>query len=217
MKGLARTPLVACAMCAMFVLGMCLPGTAAATLPRAQFPVLLTSAGQCPQVDVIAMLADLAGLKYDYDRMPTVKMLSAGVGLDGDPKAKIGTDLKAYPKGTRYKTVFITMGASMKGMGAAGIDADWENKRVEQIVAWLKAQDVYVVGVHIAGEDRRYHYLSEGMIDRVAPHCDLLLIAKASDEDGRFTAISKKMGIPMVLVDVEFDCVDVIKELFRLP
>ncbi len=215
MTGLAGTPSARWMLCVIFVFGLCLSGSATTTLPHAQLPVLLTSAGQCPQVDQLAMLADLAGLKYDFDRMPTVAMLAAGVG--GGPKAKTGTDLKAYPKGTRYKTVFITMGASMKGMGAAGIDADWENKRVEQVVAWLKAQGVYIIGVHIAGEDRRYHYLSEGMIDRVAPYCNLLLIAKASNEDGRFTTISKKKGIPMVLVVEEFDCVDVIKELFRLP
>lgn len=222
MKGLIRVPLVVIGLCLMIAMGMSgmagadTDAAVGAAVPNAQLPVLLTSAGQCPQIDVLAMLCDLAGLKYDFDRMPSVAALSAGVGLGGDPKAEIGTDLKKFPKGTKYKTVFITMGASMKGMGAAGIDADWENKRVEDTVAWFRKQGVFMIGVHVAGEDRRYHYLSEGMIDRVAPYCNLLLIAKASNEDGRFTTISKQKGIPMVLVDLEFDLVEVIEQIFKL-
>lgn len=214
MKGLVRILLALFMLC--LVLGTHLSVSTEAAVPNAQLPVLLTSAGQCPQVDVLAMLCDLAGLKYDFHRMPTVAMLSAGVGLGGDPKAQVGTDLKKFAKGTKYKTVFVTMGASMKGMGAAGINADQENKRVEETIAWFKKQGIFIIGVHVAGEDRRYHYLSEGMIDRVAPYCNLLLIARASDQDGRFTTISKNKGIPMVLVDLEFDLVDVIADIFRL-
>jgi hypothetical protein len=217
MKSLRQASLGILMLCLMLLIGLNSSVGVSAELPNPKLPVLITSAGQCPQADVLSMLADLAGLKYDLCSMPTVEMLAAGVGLGGSKKANIGTDLKAYPPGTKYKTVFITMGASMKGMGAAGINADYENKRVVQVVSWFKKQGVYIIGVHIAGDDRRHHYLSEGMIDRVAPYCNLMLIAKSSDADGRFTTISKKQGIPMVLVDFEFDLVDVISKLFKLP
>lgn len=135
--------------------------------------------------------------------------------MDKSSKVTINTDLKKYPYGTAYKTVFVTMGASMKGMGAAGIDADFENKRVEEVMAWFKKQGLFIVGVHVAGEDRRYHYLSEGMIDRVAPYCNLLLIANDSNKDGRFTKISNEKKIQMVLIDTEFDLVDILSEMFK--
>lgn len=201
----------------IFGLGFYLSINAEEALPQAQLPVLVTSAGQCPQVQVVSVFATMAGLEFDLHPRPTVDMLEKGVGLGEDSGAKIGTDLEKYPIGNHYHTVFITMGASMKGMGAAGISADDENKRVEEVVKWFQEQkDMLMIGVHIAGEDRRYHYLSEGMIDRVAPYCNLLIIAKESDADGRFTEISNKYGLPMKLVDTEFDLLPVISELFNL-
>lgn len=219
MKNIARASVYLWLLCVVivFVFGLCLSGSAADTLPQVQLPVLVTSAGQCPQVLVVSLFAGMAGLKFDLHPRPTVEMLKKGVGLGEDSGAKIGTNLEEYPLGTHYKTVFITMGASMKGMGAAGISADEENKRVEKVVKWFKEQkDVFIIGVHVAGEDRRYHYLSEGMIDRVAPFCDLLLISYESDEDKRFTEISEKYDIPMKLIDTEFDLLPVISELFDL-
>lgn len=199
----------------LIALSMGVSAGAPAALPKPPMPVLLTSAGQCPQIDVLSMVADLAKIKYDVCRMPSVAMLAKGVGMDKSNKVEVNTDLKKYPYGTPYKSVFVTMGASMKGMGAAGIDADFENKRVEEVMAWFKKQGLFIVGVHIAGEDRRYHYLSEGMIDRVAPFCNLLLIANDSNKDGRFTKISNDKKIQMVLVDTEFDLVDILAQMFK--
>ncbi len=187
----------------------------AAEIPNFEFPVLITSAGQCPQAEIVGVFADLGGLKYDYHTMPDIGDLAAGVGLGGLDGGKVNTDLALYPKGTPYKTVFITMGASMKGMGAAGISADFENGRVEKMVAWFKEQGVAIIGVHIAGEDRRHHHLSEGLIDRVGPYADLLLIAHASDADDRFTKLSQEHDIPMILIDTEFDLVEIVPELFQ--
>lgn len=199
----------------LVVMSLGISAGAPAALPKPPMPVLLASAGQCPQIDVLSMVADLAKIKYDVCRMPSVAMLAKGVGMDKSNKVEVNTDLKKYPYGTPYKSVFVTMGASMKGMGAAGIDADFENKRVEEVMAWFKKQGLFIVGVHIAGEDRRYHYLSEGMIDRVAPYCNLLLIANDSNKDGRFTKISNDKKIQMVLVDTEFDLVDILAQMFK--
>lgn len=197
------------------MLAIIIPSTTAAALPKPPMPVLMTSAGQCPQIDVLSMVADIAKINYDMSRMPSVAMLAKGVGMDKSKNVTVATDLKKYPYGTPYKTVFVTMGASMKGMGAAGIDADFENKRVEEVMAWFRKQGLFIVGVHVAGEDRRYHYLSEGMIDRVAPYCNLLIIAKDSNKDDRFTKISNEKKIQMVLVDTEFDVVDILSEMFK--
>lgn len=213
MRRIRSIALMALAICAVFSLGII--AETAAAIPKSPMPVLFTSAGQCPQLDVLSMVADLAKVKYDLSRMPSVAMLAKGVGMDKSKNVTVNTDLKKYPYGTPYKAVFITMGASMKGMGAAGIDSDFENKRVEEVVSWFRKQGLFMVGVHVAGEDRRYHYLSEGMIDRVAPYCNLLIIANDSNKDGRFTKISNEKKIQMVLIDTEFDMVDILAEMFK--
>lgn len=213
MKKFRKLAMALLAICA--ALAIIVSAGAEATLPKPPMPVLMTSAGQCPQIDVLSMVSDIAKIQYDMSRMPSVAMLAKGVGMDKSKNVVVATDLKKYPYGTPYKTVFVTMGASMKGMGAAGIDPDFENKRVEEVMAWFKKQGLFIVGVHVAGEDRRYHYLSEGMIDRVAPYCNLLIIAKDSNKDGKFTKISNDKKIQMVLVDTEFDLVDILAEMFK--
>lgn len=183
-------------------------------VPVLEMPILMTSAGQDPQLDVLSMVAELADIKYDMIRMPDPDAIALGVGLGGETKLILGNDTTLFPEGTKYKTIFITMGASMKGMGAAGIDADFENKRVENVVKKAEEEGLFIVGVHLAGEERRHHYLSEGMIDRVAPFADLLLISNDSNKDGRFTSLSEENDIPLILFETEFDIPDLLTQMF---
>lgn len=190
----------------------------AAELPIFEMPVLVTSAGQCPQFDIIRIFAGMAALRFDSNSMPTVEMISAGVGLKQDPPGdRINTDLDIYPLGTPYRTVFVSMGASLKGMGAAGISSDQEYRRIEQVMSWLRNQeDLKIIAVHVAGESRRYHHLSEGIIDRVAPYADLLLVSHESNEDGRFSDLSAEYDIPMAIINNEFEIIDLVEEIFEL-
>jgi len=110
-------------------------------------------------------------------------------------------------KSGKYKTVFIVMGASLKGMGAAGIDIADELKRTAALIAEARNLKMTVVGAHIEGMKRRSQGAAEGdttdeqSIDAVAPNSDLLVVYKDGDSDNRFTTISNNKKIPMIRFD----------------
>ncbi|MGD9347701.1 MAG: DUF6305 family protein, partial [Candidatus Aminicenantes bacterium] len=96
-------------------------------VPKTQYPVLTTSAGQSTDIETVNIIADEAGVGYDYCDVPTVEILKDGVGMGGRESAdtgfhvEINTDLDTYPNGTPYKTIMFAIGASLKGMGASGL------------------------------------------------------------------------------------------------
>jgi len=127
-----------------------------ATIPIAEFPVLTTSAGQSADINTLNIIADEAGLKYDYCDVPTVEMIDAGVGLGGAKSGpgfhvEILTDLEKYPVKTPYKTIIFAIGASMKGMGASGLTIDDEIKRLKNIIEYCKKNKIFIIAVHVGG------------------------------------------------------------------
>jgi hypothetical protein len=129
--------------------------------PKAQYPLLTTSAGQSPDVTTINIVCEEAGIKYDYCDVPTVELIQAGVGLAGKESGEgfhveVYTDLEKYPKGTPYRTVIIAIGASLKGMGASGLTVDDEVARLKKIIDFCKAPT--------SGEARR-EVLPEGTMN----------------------------------------------------
>jgi hypothetical protein len=74
---------------------------------KAELPVLVTSCGQSIGPTTIKVVLQRLKLAYDIDPLATADVLQA--------KAKAGTP---------YKSLIITMGASLKGMGAAGIEIE---------------------------------------------------------------------------------------------
>jgi len=104
-------------------------------------------------------------------------------------------------------------------MGAAGISIDDEIKRITQLIEEAKKEGITVIGAHIEGMKRRSQGASAGdttdeqSIDAVAPNCQLLLINKDGNSDGRFTAIAKAKNIPMIEIEKN---VDLMTELARI-
>ncbi len=127
---------------------------------------------------------------------------------------------KAKEDGTPYKTVIIVMGASLKGMGAAGIDIDDEIDRASLLMQEARTQGITIIGAHITEMKNRAQGAAPGdntdelSIDAVAPVSDLLLINKGGNEDGRFTIISEEKNIPMILVEKNLELMEKLKELF---
>jgi hypothetical protein len=126
-------------------------------------------------------------------------------------------DLKTKP----YKTLIVTMGSSLKGMGAAGISIDDELKRIGELIDAAHKAKITVIGAHIEGMKRRAQGADAGdttdeqSIDAVAPKSDLLLIIKEGDSDGRFTAISQGRKIPMVLAEKNMDLVAALEKILK--
>jgi hypothetical protein len=170
----------------------------AQTAPKAEAPVLVTSCGQSPGPLKVTVFLKRLGIEHDYKTDATVNDLA----------------------GKKYKTIIIVTGASLKGMGAAGVSMKDELSRTEALIAAAKKTGVKLIGAHIEGMARRSQGAAAGdnsdeqSIDAVCPRAQILLIRKDGDEDGRFTAIAKKQNIPMLAFEKNLDIEGVLKSLF---
>jgi hypothetical protein len=113
------------------------------------------------------------------------------------------------------------MGASLKGMGAAGISIDDELARTSKLIEEARRQGIIIIGAHIEGIKRRAQGAVVGdntdelSIDAVAPNSDLLIIKKEGNADGRFTIIANEKNIPMIEVEKTLDLIAEFKKLFK--
>ncbi len=168
---------------------------------KAGTPVLITSCGQSPGPVMLKVILQKAGIAYDLNPLAA------------------SADLKTKP----YKSLIIVMGASLKGMGAAGISIDDELKRVGALIDEARKLKIKVIGAHIEGLKRRAQGADAGdttdeqSIDAVAPKSDILLVNKDGDGDGRFTNIAKAKNIPLILVERNLDLVKECQKLFKQP
>ena len=131
-------------------------------------------------------------------------------------------DLKsAKDAGAPYKSLIIVMGASLKGMGAAGISMDEEISRTEQLIAEAANQGIKIIGAHIEGIKRRAQGAAAGdntdelSIDTVAPKSELLIVRKDGNEDGRFTLIAEEKNIPLILIEKNLDLFQELQKLYK--
>ena len=175
----------------------------AAPQQKAGLPVLLTSCGQSPGPTKFDIFLKKLKLDYVYNAQATAADLSA--------KGKTGSP---------FKSIIIVTGASLKGMGAAGVSINDEISRIKALIAEAKRQNIKIIGAHIEGMARRAQGAAPGdnsdeiSIDAVCPFASLLIIKKDGDEDGRFTTISKDKNIPMIPFEKNLDLESVVKDLF---
>jgi hypothetical protein len=166
--------------------------------PKAQAPVLVTSCGQSPGPLKLTVFLKKLGIDYEYKADATDKDIAS----------------------KKFKTLIIVTGASLKGMGAAGVSMKDELARTAAIIDAAKKAGVLIVGSHIEGMARRSQGAEAGdnsdeqSIDAVCPRSQALLIRKDGDEDGRFTAIAKKQNIPMISFEKNLEIEGVLKTLF---
>lgn len=87
------------------------------------------------------------------------------------------------------------VGGSSKGLGAAGIDAEQEQARVDAIIEKLQ-DSVTIVVAHIGGQARRGE-LSDGFINAVLPVAQYIIVVEEGDSDGLFSNYASENGIPI--------------------
>lgn len=179
-------------------------GAGQAQAPKASPPILLTACGQSPDTSTMKVVIQKSKIPYDLVELATVEDLA-----------------KKKSSSTPYKTIIILMGASLKGMGAAGISIDDEIKRTSELIDAARRDKIMVIGAHIGGMKRRAQGAAVGdntdelSIDAVAPKSDMLIVLKEGNEDGRFTVISKQKKIPMIEVEKNLDLIPEIERLFK--
>ncbi len=158
-------------------------------VPSAGIPVFVTTAGQSADAHAVKLLLDRSKIKSGYDAIAEVDKI------------------------TGSKTLFLVMGGSSKGLGAAGMDEDEEIARINHLIDKARKEKMYIVGLHIGGESRR-GALSAKFINLVAPYCNYLIVKKDGNKDGYFTDLGSKKKIPVTLIDETLDLVTIFKSLF---
>jgi len=108
------------------------------SIPKVELPLIVTTCGQSPGALMIWVLSKQIKLPCDRKDLLTAE----------DLKAKAD-------ESNPYKTLIITTGTSMKGMGAAGVDIDYEVARIEAIIEEAKKEGILIIGAHIEGMARR--------------------------------------------------------------
>lgn len=167
-------------------------------------PVLLTSCGQSPGPVRLKIFLQKLAIKYDYNL-----------------QAKAEDLISKQKEGKPYKSVIIVTGASLKGMGAAGVSMDDEITRTKALIAEAKKQGIQVIGSHIEGMARRSQGASAGdntdemSIDAVCNVSNFLIVKKEGDSDGRFTTISRGKNIPLILFDMNTEIEAVLKKVYN--
>ena len=162
---------------------------AAQDKPKASPPVLVTSLGQSLDAFQIQLAVRRAGIPYKYDARADVDQLDD------------------------VKTLFLGVGASLKGFGEAGITIKDELARAGQLLDAAKSRGILIVVLHMGGEERR-DALSNQLIELAAPRAKLLVIRDDSDADGMFAGIAKTGNIPLVVIDNVLNLKAPLQELF---
>ena len=176
---------------------------AAAAAEKAGLPVLLASCGQSPGPTKIQVFLKKLQLDHVYNPQATAKDLQA-----------------KKSSGAPFRSVIIVTGASLKGMGAAGVSITDEIARTKALIEEAGKQGIKVIGAHIEGMARRAQGAAPGdnsdemSIDAVCPKSQMLIVRKDGDEDGRFTTLGKKFNIPVILYEKSLELNTVLKNLF---
>ncbi len=135
-------------------------------------PILMTSAGQSADVQMFNAIASRSGVEATARELVEADDIEVG----------------------EYNTLVIVVGGSSKGLGAAGIDAEQEQARVDAIIEKLK-DSVTIVVAHIGGQARRGE-LSDGFINAVLPYAQYLIVVEEGDSDGLFSNYAAENNIP---------------------
>ncbi|MCI4444593.1 MAG: hypothetical protein JHC32_01025 [Candidatus Aminicenantes bacterium] len=191
--------------CLLLIFFCLLPikSTFAQNIPPVKEPILLTSCGQSPGPVIIKVVLQKLNISYDHNPLATSADL-----------------LRKKAGGKPYGSVIIVMGASLKGMGAAGISIEDEIKRITQLIQEARKEGITVIGAHLEGMKRRAQGAAAGdttdeqSIDAVAPNSDLLLINKEGNADGRFTTIARSKKIPMIEVEKNIELINVLSKIY---
>jgi len=169
------------------------------SIPKVELPLAVTTCGQSPGALMVWVLCKQ--IKLPCDRADLLK----------------AEDLKSKAEeGNPYKTLIITTGTSMKGMGAAGVDIDYEVARIKAVIDEAKKEGILIIGAHIEGMARRVDATDAASIATVIPESKLLLIREDSNEDGHFTKAAEEQGVPIITFKETLDLSDIFKQLFNL-
>lgn len=153
-------------------------------------PVYVTSFGQSTDAAMLDTVMKRIGVEYVYNPTATADKLAG------------------------YKTVVIAVGASTKGLGAAGISESEETARATEIMNYIKANDVEVICCHIGGSARR-GVLSDVYADMVMEEASMIVLKEDANFDYKFTKYAEEHNMPISLIYATKDAITVFEEVFK--
>jgi len=162
------------------------PAAMLGTFPQ---PGYITSAGQTSDAAIVKVLAN------------TRLKLGFGYEISAKPQAFAGS-----------KTLVLVLGASNKGLGAAGMSLDQELARVKAVIAQAQKDGMKIISMHTGGTARRGE-ASNKIIELCAPVSNIVIVVQGGNADGLFTDLCAKAGVPLVQVPSIAEAGNVLKSL----
>lgn len=150
----------------------------AVEVPKLNAPFIVTTCGQSPGAVMVHMSAMQSKIAANHDNKLTADKLAAA----------------------NAKTLIVTSGTSMKGMGAAGTNVENEIARCTELIAEAKKLGMTVIGAHIEGMARRTDSSDAASIEAVMKDADVILVVTDSDSDGFFTKYAREHNKPLLVV-----------------
>lgn len=169
----------------------------------AELPVLLTSCGQSPGPERVRFFMNRLDLEHEFL-----------------PQATPADLVARKDAGRPFGAVLIVAGASLKGMGAAGVSMPDELARTRALIDEARRLGLTVIGAHVEGMARRAQGAAPGdnsdemSIDAVMPRADFMIVRQDGDEDRRFTILSEGEGVPVIFFEKNMEMGHVLTRVF---
>lgn len=144
-------------------------------LPKISESILLTPFGQSQDANFVNLMLK----KYDLD----YNMTAAADAVDW----------------SKVKTMIAVLGGSGKGLGAAGLDIPSEVARCKALVEKAKENNVFILAMHIGGNDRRGPN-SVPFLD-FAGDASYVIVRSDGNADGFFTKLCEEKKIPLYTIE----------------
>lgn len=183
--------------------------------------LLSTVAGLLLGVTTNARAADTAKLepKFAKPGLVTAAGQSSDIAVVKallNTKLKLGLEIKPMATAADFgdsKTLVVVLGASTKGMGAAGLDLDKELDRCKAVVKAAKEKGLKILGLHVGGESRRGKTTND-ILEVVLPECTHVVVVASGNKDKMFDQLAAKNNVPLTEVPNLAAAGDAVKALF---
>ena len=109
--------------------------------------------------------------------------------------------------------VFLTLGASSKGLGQAGVDEAYEKNRAAQFASAAKDGKFTLILFHVGGTARR-GASSDPIIEAAFPGAAACFVVSSGNEDGFFTTLASNNNVSLYSVSKSLELVDFAKGMF---
>ncbi len=132
-------------------------------------------------------------------------------------KLKLGLEVKPLaqpPDLAGVKTLIAVIGASTKGLGAAGINQDQEVERTKALIRAARQQGIQILALHTGGEARRGKTTND-LMQLVVPEADYVVVLAPGNKDKMFHNLAAKRGIPVVEVESLAAVGEAVKAVFK--